>query len=109
MRWLGRETYLKYSDGSPLQVCNKRDLKGLYRRSRAGQIRHFTSITSPHEEPENAKMLLDMPDLDANQCVEMVMNLIAESEVIALPNSSVVRARLEKYIAEEWRLVRHGC
>lgn len=39
---------------APLAVCEERDVKGLYKKARAGQIQHFTGIDDPYEEPENA-------------------------------------------------------
>ncbi|MEZ5924848.1 MAG: sulfate adenylyltransferase subunit CysN [Hyphomicrobiaceae bacterium] len=44
---------------TPLEVCESRDPKGLYRKARAGEIRNFTGISSPYERPENAEMRLE--------------------------------------------------
>ncbi len=48
----------------PLEVCEKRDPKGLYRAARAGKIACFTGIDDPYEEPEKPEVVLDarMPD-----------------------------------------------
>ena len=48
----------------PLEVCEKRDPKGLYRAARAGKIKCFTGIDDPYEEPEKPEVVLDarMPD-----------------------------------------------
>lgn len=41
---------------APLEVCERRDVKGLYRRARAGEIKHFTGIDDPYEPPDHAEV-----------------------------------------------------
>ena len=43
----------------PVSKCEERDVKGLYKKARAGEIPHFTGISSPYEEPENAEIVID--------------------------------------------------
>ena len=43
----------------PISKCEERDVKGLYKKARAGEIPHFTGISSPYEEPENAEVIVD--------------------------------------------------
>ena len=43
----------------PISKCEERDVKGLYKKARAGEIPHFTGISSPYEEPENAEIVVD--------------------------------------------------
>jgi len=43
----------------PISVCEARDVKGLYKKARAGEIPHFTGISSPYEEPDNADLVVD--------------------------------------------------
>lgn len=71
----------------PLQVCEGRDPKGLYRRARAGEISDFTGITSPYEDPESPELTLDTAILDVKQCVDKVINLLVERGVIPVSNS----------------------
>ena len=87
---VGPGDFLELFCQCPLQVCERRDPKGLYRRARAGQIKDFTGITSPYEDPENPELFLDTANLDVKQCVEMVMNLLVERGVIPVPNTPVV-------------------
>ena len=42
-----------------LEVCEERDPKGLYKKARAGEIKHFTGIDDPYEAPENAELIID--------------------------------------------------
>jgi bifunctional enzyme CysN/CysC len=44
---------------TPLEICEQRDVKGLYAKARAGQIPNFTGIDSPYERPEAAELVLD--------------------------------------------------
>lgn len=59
--------FLEVYVNTPLSVCESRDPKGLYKKARAGEIRHFTGIDSPYEPPLNAEIELDASDLTADQ------------------------------------------
>ncbi|HEY9851084.1 MAG TPA: adenylyl-sulfate kinase [Leptolyngbyaceae cyanobacterium] len=48
------DDFIEVYVNAPLAVCEERDVKGLYKKARAGQIQHFTGIDDPYEEPENA-------------------------------------------------------
>ena len=50
-----REIYIKAS----VDVCSKRDVKGLYARAKRGEIKNFTGISSPYEEPEKPSLIID--------------------------------------------------
>ncbi|MBF0370153.1 MAG: adenylyl-sulfate kinase [Magnetococcales bacterium] len=71
------EVYCKCS----LEVCESRDVKGLYRRARAGEIRDFTGISSPYEEPRQPEIILrtdkDTITVCADQVAEIVMKRAA--------------------------------
>ena len=51
--------FLEIFVDTPLEICEQRDVKGLYKKARAGEIANFTGISSPYEEPENADLHLD--------------------------------------------------
>ncbi len=46
----------------PIEVCEQRDPKGLYKAARAGKIKNFTGIDDPYEEPDNAEIVIDAKD-----------------------------------------------
>ncbi|MGH1540996.1 MAG: adenylyl-sulfate kinase [Arenicella sp.] len=73
------EIYCKCS----LEVCESRDVKGLYKKARAGEIKDFTGISSPYEEPENAQVIIDTDALDVEQSVTKIINFLEESGVIS--------------------------
>lgn len=60
----------------PLEVCEARDVKGLYRRARAGQIERFTGISSPYEAPAAPDLLIDTAARDLEQSVALVLALL---------------------------------
>ncbi|MDX1503487.1 MAG: bifunctional sulfate adenylyltransferase/adenylylsulfate kinase, partial [Thermoanaerobaculia bacterium] len=64
---------------TPLEVCEKRDRKGLYAKARAGIIQQFTGISDPYEEPENPEVRLDTTDLTPEESAQQVI-LFLEKE-----------------------------
>ena len=58
---------------TPVEVCEKRDRKGLYAKARAGIIKEFTGISDPYEEPHDAEISIDTTDLSAEECVQEVI------------------------------------
>jgi adenylylsulfate kinase len=58
---------------TPLEECERRDVKGLYARARRGEIRHFTGIDDPYESPEHPELTLDTRELSVDQCVDAVL------------------------------------
>lgn len=66
------ETYLN----APLEICEQRDPKQLYRRARAGEIPDFTGISSPYEPPEKAEIRLDTSQTNVDSCVESIENYL---------------------------------
>jgi bifunctional enzyme CysN/CysC len=63
---------------TPLNVCEQRDPKGLYKKARAGLIPNFTGVNSPYEAPEQADLVLNTTAHSLDECVEMLMLQIAE-------------------------------
>ncbi|MHB9117906.1 MAG: adenylyl-sulfate kinase [Burkholderiales bacterium] len=66
----------------PLEICESRDVKGMYRRARAGEIRDFTGISSPYEEPENPELIVDTESMPLDQCVDQVIGYLQDHGVI---------------------------
>jgi adenylylsulfate kinase len=58
---------------TPLEECERRDVKGLYARARRGEIRNFTGIDDPFEPPEHPELTLDTRTLSVEQCVALVL------------------------------------
>ncbi len=66
-----------------LETCEARDVKGLYRRARAGEIKNYTGIDSPYEEPEKPELVVDTGELSLNDSVDSVLSLLKERGIIA--------------------------
>ncbi|XP_070380618.1 bifunctional 3'-phosphoadenosine 5'-phosphosulfate synthase isoform X1 [Dermacentor albipictus] len=67
---------------TPLEVCEKRDVKGLYRKARAGQIKGFTGIDMPYEAPACPDLLIKAGKDTIKDCVQHVVELLRERGVI---------------------------
>lgn len=67
---------------TPLDTCEDRDPKGLYQKARAGEIKHFTGITSPYEAPERPEVRLDTSAMSIDQCVESLIDYLIKRELI---------------------------
>lgn len=64
----------------PLEVCEQRDVKGLYAKARAGEIKDFTGISSPFEEPKNPEVEVRTDLLNIEESVDKIVNLIIENQ-----------------------------
>ncbi len=62
----------------PIEVCEDRDVKGLYKRARKGEIKEFTGISSPYEEPTDPETVVDTASTPIDECVESVIALLVE-------------------------------
>ncbi len=67
---------------TPLEVCEKRDPKGLYAKARSGEIKNFTGIDSPFEPPFNAEIVLDGGKLTPDQLADQVVDYLESKRVI---------------------------
>lgn len=61
---VGEENFVEVFVDCPIEVCEQRDVKGLYKKARAGKIKNFTGIDSPFEEPENPDVVLKTAEED---------------------------------------------
>lgn len=59
-----------------LDVCESRDVKGLYKRARAGEIKEFTGISSPYEEPRDAELVVDTGTKTLDECADQVIEFL---------------------------------
>ena len=66
----------------PLHVCESRDVKGLYKKARAGEIADFTGISSPYEEPENAELIVQTDETSIEESAQQVISFLVKQGVI---------------------------
>lgn len=75
-RIIGKDDFIEVYVNAPLQVCEDRDIKGLYSRARRGEIKEFTGITSPFETPENIDIEIRTDLLSIRESVEHILEVI---------------------------------
>lgn len=73
---IGRENFIEIFVHAPLDVCEKRDVKGLYKKAREGKIKNFTGIDSPFEAPENPDLKIDTSILTVEESIEQIIKVI---------------------------------
>ena len=73
------DDYIEVFVSTPLEECEKRDIKGLYKKARDGVIKEFTGISSPYEEPENPSITVDTTNRSLNESVDIVMKQLWEA------------------------------
>jgi adenylylsulfate kinase len=80
---LGRKNIIEIYCKCPLEVCEQRDVKGLYKKARAGLIKNYTGISSPYEEPVDADLVLQTGNGQSiEECVRIILNHLREKHVI---------------------------
>jgi len=79
---VGQKDYIEVYCRCSLDVCESRDVKGLYQKARMGEISEFTGISSPYEPPENPDLVLDTGNDSLDDCVEKVISLLHQRGVI---------------------------
>lgn len=68
------EEFLEVFIDTPLEVCERRDVKGLYKKARAGEIKNFTGIDSPYERPDDAELIIDGSQETAEQAALVIVH-----------------------------------
>jgi adenylylsulfate kinase len=72
------ETYVKAS----VEVCEERDVKGLYAKARSGEIKEFTGVSDPYEAPLNSELTLDTEQETAEESAAKILSLLEERQLI---------------------------
>ncbi len=70
---IGEDSFVEVYVSTPLEECEKRDVKGLYQKARAGKIPNFTGITSQYEEPEHPDIIVDTSKHTLEECAEIIL------------------------------------
>ncbi len=74
----------------PLEVCEQRDVKGLYERARSGEIPNFTGISSAYDEPLNAELIIDTDKLSIDMAVDRVVKKMEKMGVFSVETLGTV-------------------
>jgi adenylylsulfate kinase len=71
---IGADNFFEIYVNTPLEVCEARDIKGLYAKARAGLIKNFTGIDSPYEEPENPSVEIKTTECNVEESVQLILD-----------------------------------
>jgi adenylylsulfate kinase len=66
----------------PLEVCENRDTKGLYKKARAGEIPEYTGISAPYEEPENPELIIETDQLTIDEGASQIISYLKKNGII---------------------------
>lgn len=80
--------FLEIYCNSSVEICEKRDIKGLYKKAREGHIANFTGISSPYEPPEKPELTVNTGSESLNNCVQEVLEMLAETGIISLSHTN---------------------
>ena len=76
------ENFIEIFVDTPLEECEKRDPKGLYKKARAGYIKQFTGIDDPYEKPENPEIVINTANKPLGECVDQVSKYLKDKKYI---------------------------
>lgn len=72
------EDFVEIYISTPLEECERRDVKGLYEKARSGEISQFTGIDDPYEAPENPELEIDTTDITVDEAVDKVIEYLEQ-------------------------------
>ena len=73
---IGKENFMEIYVSTPIEECERRDVKGLYAKARKGEIKNFTGISAPFEAPQHPALSLDTSKLSVEESVNKLLELI---------------------------------
>ena len=75
-------SFIEIHVSTPLSVCEERDVKGLYKRARAGKILEFTGVSDPYEEPQNPEITIDTSDITVEESSEIILDKLLSMRLL---------------------------
>jgi adenylylsulfate kinase len=91
-RLLGNGQFIEVFVKCPVSECERRDPKGIYKRARAGEIKEFTGVSAPYEEPENPEIILKTDEMSLEKCIKTILNYLRENKYIQDSNRINVKS-----------------
>jgi len=73
---VGEENYIEVFVDAPLEVCEQRDVKGLYKKARAGEVKNFTGISSPYEKPSDPDVVIRTDKMSVEESMDVLIKAI---------------------------------
>jgi bifunctional enzyme CysN/CysC len=76
---VGEKQFVEVFIDVPIEIAEQRDVKGLYKKARSGEIKNFTGINSPYQKPENPELTIDSSKLCVEESVNVLLNFISNT------------------------------
>ena len=73
---VGEDNYIEVFVDTPIEVCEQRDVKGLYKKARAGVVKNFTGIDSPYEAPRNPDVVIHTAEISIDDSIGILMDAV---------------------------------
>jgi adenylylsulfate kinase len=73
---IGDSYFFEIYVSTPIDVCEERDPKGLYKKARSGKIPDFTGVSAPYEEPEDAQLIIDTSKYNVEEATQLIYNSV---------------------------------
>lgn len=77
-RIVGEEDFFEIYVKCPIEICEERDVKGLYKLARAGKIQNYTGVSAPYEEPGNPALVVETSRCAVHECVGQVVEFVRD-------------------------------
>jgi adenylyl-sulfate kinase len=107
-RQIHREAGLPFYEcfiNASLDVCESRDVKGLYKKARAGEIKNFTGISDPYEAPQHPELDVRTDQLSLDHCVNLILKKLLDDKIMTSNSQPrIVDSLIESDISEEERV-----
>ncbi|MDT5156676.1 MAG: sulfate adenylyltransferase [Acidobacteriota bacterium] len=95
-----QEHFVEVFVDTPLEVCEARDAKGMYRQAREGKIKNFTGVTDPYEPPLDAELVIDTVALSAEENAARILAYLVEQGFVRASSSESERTESERTESE---------
>jgi len=73
---VGTENFIEVFVDTPLEICEQRDVKGLYKKARAGEVKNFTGISSPYEAPKNPDIRIKTNEISVEESIRKLLDVV---------------------------------
>lgn len=75
---IGQEKFIEIFVDTPIEICEQRDVKGLYKKARKGEIKDFTGVNAPYEKPTNPNLIIDTSKEKIEMSIHKIIDIINE-------------------------------
>jgi len=78
---IGTDKFIEIFINCSLEECEKRDVKGMYKKARKNEIKNFTGISDPYDIPDNPQIIVDSQKKTIDECVQQILNYIKQKKL----------------------------